>query len=185
MSHATGEPILEARGLKKYYDTASGFMDSILGRSSKVKAVDDVDLELHEGETLGVVGESGCGKTTLGRTMLRLIEPTDGSVHYKGQDLTELSSSELRDIRTDIQYIFQDPFSSLNPRMTVGDIIGEPLDIHGIAEGQERDERIYELLETVGLVLVIGAAVVVAGAIIYTTVSSLRATRRQQTPAAD
>ena len=146
-----GEPILEVDGLEKYYDSTGGFIDKLFGRSQWVKAVDGVDLELHEGETLGVVGESGCGKTSLGRSMLRLIEPTGGSVYFKGEDLTEFSSSELRDVRKDIQYIFQDPFSSLNPRLTVGDIIGEPLDIHGIAAGEERKERIYELLETVGL----------------------------------
>lgn len=153
-------PILEMRNLTKYYEQQGSFVSSLLGQKNLVKAVDGVDLELYQGETLGVVGESGCGKTTLGRSLLRLIEPTDGSViyHKKTDDgstqeveLTDLSSSELRDLRTDLQYIFQDPFSSLNPRMTVGDIVGEPLDIHNIASGEKRDERVRELLEIVGL----------------------------------
>ncbi len=146
-----GDPILRAEGLKKYFDASEGFIDSLLGRTAKVRAVDDVDLELYEGETLGVVGESGCGKTTLGRSLLRLIEPTDGAIYYRGEDLMAASGGRLRELRTDLQYIFQDPFSSLNPRLTVGDIIGEPLDIHDIATGDARTDRIYELLELVGL----------------------------------
>lgn len=150
MSERTEESILRIEGLKKYYDTSSGFVDSLLGRGRTVKAVDDVDLELHEGETLGVVGESGCGKTTLGRSILRLIEPTDGTVYYRDEELTGVSNARLRRLKKDLQYIFQDPFASLNPRLTVGDIIGEPLDVHGLA-GEEQTERISELLEIVGL----------------------------------
>ncbi len=154
------QPILEVRNLSKYYEMGGSFVDSLLGRKQEVKAVESVDFELYKGETLGVVGESGCGKTTLGRSLLRLIEPTDGSIIYRQEqedgtreeiELTDLSSSALRGLRRDLQYIFQDPFASLNPRMTVGDIVGEPLDIHNLASGEERNERVRELLEIVGL----------------------------------
>mgnify|MGYP000023547915 CR=1 FL=1 len=155
ISVSKSRPILRTEGLSKYYETDEGFVDRLLGQSQQVKAVDGVDIELREGETLGVVGESGCGKTTLGRSILQLVEPTAGSVYYDNGDeeidLTDISNSKLRSLRKDLQYIFQDPFSSLNPRLTVGDIIGEPLDIHDIAEGEARMERIYDLLETVGL----------------------------------
>jgi peptide/nickel transport system ATP-binding protein len=144
-------PILRAENLEKHYDSSGGVIDSLLGRNQLVKAVDGVDFELYEGETVGVVGESGCGKSTLGQTLLRLVEPTGGDVYFQGERLNDLSDSALRDRRKDIQYIFQDPFSSLNPRLTVGDLIGEPLDIHGIASGRQREERIRELLDVVGL----------------------------------
>ena len=143
--------LLRAENLTKHYQSADVFLDKVLGKTGLIKAVDDVNFEVYEGETLGIVGESGCGKTTLGRTLIRLLEPTAGNVYYKDQNLMDLSSKEMRGYRKDLQYIFQNPFASLNPRLTVGDIIGEPLDIHGLASGEDRQNRIYELLEIVGL----------------------------------
>jgi len=151
MAKTADSPILEVENLTKYYESGGGIVDTLLGRSREVKALDGVDLALYPGETLGIVGESGCGKTTLAQSLLRLIEPTAGTVRYKGEDLTAASDDRLRALRKDIQYIFQDPFASLNPRLTVGDIVGEPLDIHDIAEGEARTERVNDLLETVGL----------------------------------
>ena len=145
------EPLLRVEGLEKYYDSESDFIDRLLGRQKKVKAVDGVSFEIDEGETLGLVGESGCGKSSIGRSILQLREPTAGSVYFKGQDITTFSDDELRDLRKEMQIIFQNPRSSLNPRLTVNDIIGEALDIHGIAGGASRDQRIKELLERVGL----------------------------------
>ncbi len=146
------EPLVRAEGLKKYYESETDFIDRLLGRRSWVKAVDGVSLEIQEGETLGLVGESGCGKSSVGRTLLQLQEATEGSVYYRGTDITELSSSELRDLRQDVQLIFQNPQSSLNPRLTISDIIGEALDIHDIVDDkQRRDKKIKELLDRVGL----------------------------------
>ncbi|OSP05022.1 peptide ABC transporter ATP-binding protein [Halorubrum ezzemoulense DSM 17463] len=145
------EPLLRVEGLEKYYESESDFIDRLLGRQKKVKAVDGVSFEIEAGETLGLVGESGCGKSSIGRSILQLREPTAGSVYFKGEDITAFSDRELRDLRKEMQIIFQNPQSSLNPRLTVNDIIGEALDIHGIEGGVSRDARIKELLDRVGL----------------------------------
>lgn len=148
---SSDEPLIRVENLVKHYESESGFLDRLFGFRQWVKAVDGVSFEIHEGETLGLVGESGCGKSTVGRTLLRLDEATEGTVYFRGQDISELSRSDLRDLRQEMQIIFQNPDSSLNPRLTINDIIGEALDIHGLAAGQTRDERIKELLERVGL----------------------------------
>jgi peptide/nickel transport system ATP-binding protein len=145
------EPLLRAEGLTKHYPTEDGLLARLFGSRRWVRALDGVDLEIHEGETLALVGESGCGKSTLGRTLLQLEEPTAGSVFHRGDDLTELSSAELRTRRADLQYVFQNPDASLDPRLTVGDLVGEALDVHDVASGRDRDERVRALLETVGL----------------------------------
>lgn len=145
------QPLIKVDGLTKHYQTQTGFVDRLLGAERTVEAVDGVDFTIHEGETLGLVGESGCGKSTVGRTLLQLEEPTAGSVYYRGEDITQYDSSTLRDLRQEVQIIFQNPHSSLNPRLTVNDIIGEALDIHGLADGRSRDARIKELLERVGM----------------------------------
>jgi oligopeptide/dipeptide ABC transporter ATP-binding protein len=134
-------PLLTVRHLKKYFPSRRG----------AVQAVDDVSFSIKSGETFGLVGESGCGKTTIGRTVLRLIEPDSGSIEFEGADLLKLDRDELRRKRRDMQIIFQDPYASLNPRMTVRGIVGEPFAIHGIARGEEREQRVAELLRTVGL----------------------------------
>ena len=137
-----GDPLIAIRDLKVHF--------AIAGDGS-VKAVDGVTIDIYHGETLGLVGESGCGKSTLGRAILRLVEPTSGQVLFHNRDLAHLSSRELRKHRRHLQIIFQDPYASLNPRMTVGQIVGEPLDTFRIARGREAEQRVQELLETVGL----------------------------------
>jgi oligopeptide/dipeptide ABC transporter ATP-binding protein len=139
--------LVELRDVKKYFPMRTG----LFGRPAQVRAVDGVSLTVHAGETLGIVGESGCGKSTLGRLTLRLLEPTAGTVVFDGQDLGKLSPAELRRRRREMQIIFQDPYGSLNPRMRVGDIVGEGLDIHRLATGAERRRRVLEVLERVGL----------------------------------
>jgi oligopeptide/dipeptide ABC transporter ATP-binding protein len=140
--------LLEIRNLKKYFPVDTGLFSR---RRGEVKAVDDVSLTVEEGETLGLVGESGCGKSTLGRSILRLLEPTAGEVYFQGKNLLKLSQSELRDMRREMQIIFQDPYASLNPRMRVGRIVGEGLEIHKLAVGKKKKDRVMELLNQVGL----------------------------------
>lgn len=141
-------PLVEVQGLRKYFPVRGGLFGGVV---DQVRAVEDVSFTINKGETLGLVGESGCGKTTVGRLLLRLLEPTRGSVRFAGQDLLQLKSGELRRLRPRLQLIFQDPYSSLNPRRTVGDAIGEPMFVHGLARGVELDKRVAELLERVGL----------------------------------
>jgi len=140
--------LLEIRDLKKHFPVRAG----LFGRAREhVKALDGVALDVEDGETLGLVGESGCGKTTLGRCVVRLIEPTAGTITFAGRDVSALSGPALRDMRRTMQIIFQDPYASLNPRMRVGEIIGEGLRIHNLARGDERKLRVKELLTRVGL----------------------------------
>ena len=140
-----GPPLLDVQNLKTYFPVGN-----FLNRKT-VKAVDDVSFKVHSGEVVGLVGESGSGKTTVGRSILRLIEPTSGAVFFEGKDLIKASKRELRILRKPLQIIFQDPFASLNPRMTVGQIIAEGLQIHGLAKGQAARDRVAELLGKVGL----------------------------------
>ena len=140
--------ILEVKDLVKHFPMGGGFF----GQNQKVvHAVNGINFKVKKGETLGIVGESGCGKSTAGRTIIRLYEPTSGQIIFEGQDVTKAEGNDLLNLRRQMQMIFQDPYASLNPRMTVGDIVGEGLDIHKLASGQARTDRIYELLEVIGL----------------------------------
>jgi peptide/nickel transport system ATP-binding protein len=141
-------PLLEVRELKTHFPVHGGLLGRVRGA---VKAVDGVGFDVRRGETLGLVGESGCGKSTLGRTLLRLVEPTAGSIRFEGRELTGLSQRELRPLRRRMQLVFQDPYASLNPRMTVREILGEPFAIHGLARGREREVKVAELLDLMGL----------------------------------
>lgn len=145
----TGDaPILEVRDLKKHFPIKKGLLRRTVGH---VFAVDGVSFSIGKGETMGLVGESGCGKTTVGRTLLRLTEPSDGQILLSGRDVTKLPKSEIRPFRREMQIIFQDPFSSLDPRMTAGQIVAEPLMVHGVGNREERRKRVAELFNRVGL----------------------------------
>ena len=144
------EPILKLEGLKKHFNTTTG--GAFNKQKAVLKAVDGIDLEVAAGETIGLVGESGCGKTTAGRTILKLYEPTEGKIIFEGEDISKLSQAKMKPYRRQMQMIFQDPYGSLNPRMTVADIIGEALDIHRLAPAAaDRRARIESLLKDVGL----------------------------------
>jgi len=140
--------LLKVDGLKKYFPIRKGVFNTQVG---DVKAVDDVSFEVFEGETLGIVGESGCGKSTTGRLLMRLLEPTEGKIEFAGKMISELSNNEMRKARRDIQMIFQDPYASLNPRHSIGKILEEPLIVHGMGNAKERKQKVLELLEIVGL----------------------------------
>ena len=142
------QPLLRARGIKKYFPVRRGFLQRVVGF---VKAVDDVNLDVRSGETLGLVGESGCGKSTLGRSLLRLVEPTAGTIEFDGRDITKIGATAMKPIRAEMQMIFQDPVGSLNPRMSVGDIVGEGLLVHGMKKRQDREKITRDMLRRVGL----------------------------------
>lgn len=141
-------PLLKVENLKKYFPVKKGMFSKTVGH---VKAVDDVSFFVNEGETLGIVGESGCGKSTTGRVLMRLLEPTDGSIEFDGKNLASLSQEEMRKTRRDIQMVFQDPYASLNPRHTIGKILEEPLIVHGMSDPKARKKKVHEFLEIVGL----------------------------------
>ena len=142
------EPLLRVEGLKKYFPIRKGLLSQVSGH---VKAVDDVSFYVNKGETLGIVGESGCGKSTTGRMLMRLLEPSEGKVFFDGKELTSISNDDMRKARREIQMVFQDPYASLNPRHTIEKILEEPLIVHGIGDSKERKKKVRDFLEIVGL----------------------------------
>src|SRR5438046_665494 len=147
-SKAAGAPLVEVRNLVKHFPIKGGVLQRTVGI---VQAVDGVSFDIRRGETLGLVGESGCGKSTFGRTLLKLLEPTEGKIIVRGRDITALDAAQMLPYRRQMQMIYQDPYASLNPRMSAGEIVGEPLVIHGIGDATERRERVAGLFERVGL----------------------------------
>ncbi len=143
-----GELLLEIKDLKKHFLIRGGFFRGVSGN---VRAVDGISLQVYEGETLGIVGESGCGKSTLGRSILRLLEPTGGSIRFNGKDILKLSKSQMRAMRKEMQIVFQDPYASLNPRYTILQTLSEPLEVHGLADANTRKQQVHSMLQKVGL----------------------------------
>ncbi|MEG7381669.1 dipeptide ABC transporter ATP-binding protein [Bacillus subtilis] len=141
------EPLVEVKHLKKIFADSSG----LFKKSKPVRAVDDISFTINRGETFGLVGESGCGKSTTGRMLMKLLEPTEGSILFNGQDITKMNDKNVRSLRKDFQMVFQDPYASLNPRMRVKEIIEEPLIVHGLMTSSERERKVHQLLDTVGL----------------------------------
>jgi oligopeptide/dipeptide ABC transporter ATP-binding protein len=145
------DALIRAEDVKKHFTIETGLLSRLTGENQSVHAVDGVSLSINAQETVGLVGESGCGKSTFGQTLARLHRPTAGRIQFKGQDITKASGKELKALREDIQVVFQDPLSSLNPRKTIGEIVAKPLQVHDIAEGEQKDNRVAELFEEVGL----------------------------------